>query len=245
MEVKVVKLTRIDDARIEPSKELVQSLKHVGQLSPVILQSCGLGFKHKIIDGRRRVAALRLLGGDTVHAIILDEGTDGIEQYEMSLVSNLVRSPSPILEMLLIAKLFEAGRDEDYIVEHLGIPKYRVRQRMKLERLVPALRRRVLDRKMSVATAMQAAKLTVTEQQILASYEGRISMSWVKAVQRQEQLKLLDLDSIEVPTLATQDQSLDMESLAMTLTHIAQRHQGAKRQVLLEAAAILEQESNK
>lgn len=234
MEVKAVNLIRIDDVHIDPSKELVRSLKNVGQLYPIILQSRGEAFTYAIIDGRRRVAALRSLQVGRAQAIILDGGTDDIEQYEMSLVSNLVRSPSPILEMLLIQKLFDAGRDEDYITERHGIPKYRIRQRMKLAELVPGLRRRVLARKMSIATAMQAAKLTVTEQQDLVAREGRISMSEVKAMQRLHQMELLDLDSIEVPPMT------ECQSLITALTRIAQGYQGTKRQILLEAAAILE-----
>lgn len=72
----------------EEIRELAESIKVQGLLQPVLLRKKTQGYE--LISGERRFRALRLLGNDTIPAIVKDRVTD-TEMLEIALVENLQR----------------------------------------------------------------------------------------------------------------------------------------------------------
>ncbi len=94
-EIISVPLDQINDDNIRSQMDsdrlqgLVESIRSVGQLSPVRLRPVGNGFVP--IDGHRRVHALRLLGEKSVQAIVESVAIDDTRKLEQALI-NLIRN---------------------------------------------------------------------------------------------------------------------------------------------------------
>lgn len=235
MEGLTISLKDIEDVSIVPPKGLVRSMKSQGQIHPIVLRFRDAPFSpHSIVDGRRRVAAARRLEWESIQARGVSFSR---EDTVVSLLSNLQRSPNPIEEGDLLAQLLTQEQwTVKLIVQELGIPKARIRQRLDLHnRLHPGLKMKVLYGKMSLGAAQLALKLDESAQTRLACQKGRVTQAQVQAAFREKQMALLDLDSIEIPPVES-----DLQVMVCKLTEIAMRLSGAKKEVLLEAAMILE-----
>lgn len=239
--VVLIPLADIETVNVAIDDGFVQSINTVGLIHPILLRKVdavgdGKQGVYRIIDGHRRVAAKRKLGEVSIEALIMHDRDPNVD----GLVSNLQRSPSPIAEADMILNLLDSGWTEQMITDKLGIPKARIRERLKLHGLHEGLKNKVTAGKMTISTAKQALKLPEVQQAALSMIGGRVTTAQVKGLVRAKQMKLLDLDSIEIPE-PDETHNANTQRLAMELTRIAQSHEGDKKQTLLEAAVIVEE----
>ena len=75
----------------EDIDELVDSIRKVGLLEPIVVAPPGPSGKYEIILGQRRYLAHRLLRAETIMAGILDKRVEEIEAKVLSVTENLVR----------------------------------------------------------------------------------------------------------------------------------------------------------
>lgn len=114
----------IDDASVQ---DLAESIRKHGQQVPVLVRPVPGRFnRYRIVYGRRRLAAVRLLGGDTrIKAIVrsLDDQSAVIAQGQEN---SLRLDPSFIEKCVFIGAMREAGYDRTIIQEALGVSKQTV-----------------------------------------------------------------------------------------------------------------------
>lgn len=118
---------RIEDKRRQ--SRLASSLLECGQQSPVLVVKSGDGYV--LIDGYRRVSALRELGRDTVVALVLEQGeTDALvlsHQLSVSQRRNALEDGWLILELheqhglSLDVLSLKLGRSKSWVSRRLGL----------------------------------------------------------------------------------------------------------------------------
>lgn len=240
LKVQMIDLSEIEEQDCRVDHGLLRSIVAHGIVHPVRLECVGLPvdggcWRYRIVDGRRRVAAARSLGIEQVPALVYRVLSDDVRQV-IVLLSNLQRSPNPMMEAESLYQLLSEGWSEDRITKELGISKARYRQRYKLLDLNSNLQEKLRVGEMTLGAALEATKLLDEDQEELGCEEGRVTQAEVSAKTRMQQMQLLDLGSVDIPPPMS-----EREQLAVSLTQIAQDYQGQKRQVLLEAAVVLEQ----
>lgn len=114
----------IDDASVQ---DLAESIRKHGQQVPVLVRPVPGRFnRYRIVYGRRRLAAIRLLGGDMrIKAIVrsLDDQSAVIAQGQEN---SLRLDPSFIEKCVFIGAMREAGYNRNIIQEALGVSKQTV-----------------------------------------------------------------------------------------------------------------------
>jgi len=224
-----IPLEKIVCEEVQPPKELLVAMREQGQLVPIIVERNGEAFR--VIEGRRRVAALRALGATTVRAEVREVSKE--EREALLLTANLARSPNPLMEAKAIRELLSAGWTEKELRERLGLSHWKIRERLQLLKLDTSLQEKVRSGDMTLSAAKVAAKFPQEVQRKLALKEW-VTVRDVAEERRRMQMELLDLASIELPPPD------DRATLARELRRAAEAFEGRKRQVLLEAAHILE-----
>lgn len=148
----------------EDLKGLVASIANIGLLEPIAVRLRPDG-RYEIIYGERRYRAMLAAGEKTVPCLILD--LDYKEAVLAQFTENMLRAELNPIEVAQGAKLVKDlhGWSINEMSEQTGIPRRTLGDRLKLLKLVPALKERVATGKMPLMHAIPAAGLG-PEQQI-------------------------------------------------------------------------------
>ncbi len=125
----------LEDASID---DLAESISKHGQQVPIMVRPSGQPDRYRIIYGRRRLAAIRKVGG-TVKAIVrtLDDDASLIAQGQEN---NLRLDPSFIEKALFIKEMQESGYKPGVIQDALGLTRQGVsNHRVVIEQLPDGL----------------------------------------------------------------------------------------------------------
>lgn len=117
--------------------ELAESIKTYGQQVPILVRPSGIPERYKIVYGRRRLAAIRMLGPDfRVKAIVrtLEDDAAIIAQGQEN---NLRVDPSYIEKALFARALREMGYDTRVIQDALGVERTAVAKMKTVAENVP------------------------------------------------------------------------------------------------------------
>lgn len=125
----------------ETIKELAESIKEHGVLSPILVRLCD-GGAYRIIAGERRYRACKLLGLETIPAIIQKLDADDSQRLLTQLVENLQREDlNPIERAVAVSQLRDMHalsiRD---IASRLGVSKSSVQRSLEIIELPQELR---------------------------------------------------------------------------------------------------------
>ena len=177
MEVKNIPLVRIHTSPLNPRKtidegdlqDLSNNIKQQGLLQPITVRPieaddtnplCG---EFEIICGERRYRAVSMLEKDTIPCIVR-EMTDE-EALDAMITENLQRKDvDPIEEAFAFGQLLKTGKTVEQIADRFGKSKRFVQERIKLDNLLPDLKKMVKDGKLHIGAAMHVCKLTEDEQ---------------------------------------------------------------------------------
>lgn len=123
---------------------LARSLKEVGLLHPIIVRR--QGERYQIIAGERRFRAARLLGWDTIEAIVLPPGTEANDP-RVQLIENLQREDlNPVDKALAVRRFMLANRlNKVQVAEALGIPRTTISDWLNLLEVSPTFQRAVIS----------------------------------------------------------------------------------------------------
>ena len=101
---------------------LARSLKEVGLLHPILVRR--QGERYQIIAGERRYRAARLLGWQSIDAVVLPEGTEANDP-RVQLIENLQREDlNPVDKARAVRRFMEETRmNKVQAAEALGIPR--------------------------------------------------------------------------------------------------------------------------
>lgn len=152
---------------------LLKSIREKGVLTPILVQSNGVGYK--ILDGRRRVAAAIRAGLEEIPAILVEEGGP-----EITLLVHATRSENPVAELEAIRELQRRGLSEKDIARagYSSLP--RIRRLAKLNRLAPELAEKVEAGEIAPGVAFQIACLPLEEQNRLLEDEEKVTSKTVR-----------------------------------------------------------------
>jgi len=152
----------------EPLDELAASIARHGVLQPLVVEPGEEG-RYRLQIGKRRLAASKLAGLDTVPAIILDESPGSEESLAMRLVENLHREElDPIDEAEAYAALRGMGVKVSEIARQVGKDRTYVSHAMRLLRLHPKVREAVREQKIPREHALTLLRLEPDQQLALA-----------------------------------------------------------------------------
>ncbi len=170
---------------------LAESIRRRGLLQPIVVFRAGDG-SYNLAAGRRRLAAVRLLGWDRVPARVFPAAGEEIREA-VSAVENLDRRDlTPVEEALSVVRLaetlgvkgedLERGGGDSAALEQaaalLGRSVAWVRERGMLLRLCPQVRALVASRRLPLAQAREIAKLASTFDQEAVAEAATSSWDW-------------------------------------------------------------------
>lgn len=172
-------------------KGLVGSLRAIGLLHPVLLYHPNPRHPERadyvVIAGRKRLAAARELGWETINAYVVDDYDPTIPIHE-----NLHRSPSPALEARCIGRWIAVeGLSQREVAKTLGISQAQVSQRLALLSLVPEALGMLERGELRPTIARALAKLPPEDQKALLAGESHPTLAQVEAHRRQRKLEAL------------------------------------------------------
>jgi len=137
---------QFDEAALQ---ELAQSLREHGLLQPLVVRKAARGFE--LVSGERRWRAARLIGMETVPAIVRPRVSDQ-EMLELALVENVQRQDLNAIER---AQGFRS------LMDALGLNAEAVAQKVGLQRASVANHLRLLDLPQQVQDAVSNGMLTM------------------------------------------------------------------------------------
>lgn len=175
-----------------PGMDLVESVRRVGILVPVLVQRVAKGREvFFIVDGRRRLKAAKQVGLSHVPTRVLPPDVENPEVF--TLQSNMTRRANPVSEYHAIRDLVSKGWSEKDIVKQLGMKSGVLKQRLALGNLIPVLLDLLETGKIGATVGEAAAKLPHVLQdklvEVFASNDDRLTVKDVgdpKRVRREE-----------------------------------------------------------
>ncbi len=196
-ETQVEKIIDIPLARIRESQasqrakdvdSLARSIAAVGLMMPIIvrpLPGIDSEFYYELVDGHRRLAAVRKNKSLSIRAIAIDPATADDKVGVLQLTANVQRLQlTPFEEADAIRKLRTAGRTTEEIAADLGMRPQLIARREKLNDLIPGWLQRVEKPLRGETLSIAAAELIAvypesTQKYLLAQYPN-----WIPDVQR-------------------------------------------------------------
>jgi ParB family chromosome partitioning protein len=152
----------------ESLDELTASIKQHGILQPLVVEPGDQG-RYNLQIGKRRMAAAKLLGLETVPAMILDGPLESKASIAMRLVENLHREDlDPIDEAEAYSNLKKMGTKVSVIARLVGKPRPYVSHSMRLLRLHPKVREGIRKQNIPREHALALLRLEPNQQIALA-----------------------------------------------------------------------------
>ena len=114
----------------EGHRELQRSIEQFGVLTPITVRSApdGTG-DYLLIKGQGRTLACRLLGIETIPALVVDDRYTDDEKVQQFLVENVARlKMRPVDRALLIARARQAGEETADVAKRFGVSAATVRR---------------------------------------------------------------------------------------------------------------------
>ena len=176
----------------KPKKALVKSIQDQGFLVefPVIvtLQDDG---SYRLLDGRRRTAAAKIAGLESVLAEVSEAGA------ALTILSHATRSENPVAELKAYQELQRQGMSEAEIARAGYATLGRVRKIAKLNRLIPEITERVDKGEIAPGVAFDITRLAPEVQRELTKEEKITGpLVWeYRQVEREE--AILSVDGLE------------------------------------------------
>ena len=152
----------------EPLDELAASIARHGVLQPIVVEPGEEG-RYNLKIGSRRLAAAKMVGLESIPAIILDSPVEAEESIAMQLVENLHREGlDPIDEAEAYSALKEMGIKVSEIARRVGKERTYVSHSMRLLKLHPRVREAVRRHTIPRDQALSLLRLEPFQQIALA-----------------------------------------------------------------------------
>ncbi len=144
--------------------ELVDSIRRVGLLEPIVVCPAEESGKFAIITGQRRFLAHRELQEEDIWAAVLSERVSETEAKVLSLTENLVRRDLNSRDLVDVCTyLFRQYGSLRAVSDETGLSYEKVRQYVKYEQLHEPLKALVDRNEVSIQTALRAQQAASIE----------------------------------------------------------------------------------
>lgn len=178
MEVKNIPLSDIQPSPLNPRKtfdeegirDLADNIRQNGLLQPITIRPVeGKVVPYEIVCGERRYRAfilnqqIRVQMPSDIPCIVRDMTDE--EALDAMITENLQRQDvDPIEEAFAFGQLVKTGKSIEEIALRFGKSKRFIQERIKLDNLLPELKKMVTDCNLHIGAAMHVCKLTEDEQ---------------------------------------------------------------------------------
>lgn len=137
--------------------ELADSIRKIGLLEPIVVCPADKPGKYEIITGQRRFLAHQELKKETILAAILDEKVDETTAKVISISENLVRRDLNRRDLIdACTALFRRYGTIQAVCDETGLPRSKVTEYVKYDRLEPKLRKLVDNGEVELKAALRA-----------------------------------------------------------------------------------------
>ena len=137
--------------------ELVESIRQVGLLQPIVVAETEEAGMYEIVTGQRRVLAHQELGRERIWSAVLDERIDEEDPRVLSLTENLVRLDLSRQDLIdACTDLYYRYGSINAVTEKTGLPHRKVSEYVKYDRLIPELQSLVKTSQVPLQTALRA-----------------------------------------------------------------------------------------
>lgn len=188
------KIIKIDIGEVKPSpmnprktfdkeslQELSDNIKRMGLLQPItvrpidpLINKDGTTCNYEIVCGERRYRAVKMAGAKTIAAVVREMSDE--EAFDAMITENLQRKDvDPIEEAFAFSILKEKGKSAEEIALRFGKSQRYIVDRIKLDGLIPELKKKVSDGEMDLGAAIHISKLKEDEQRIFLRDYGRLN----------------------------------------------------------------------
>ena len=161
-----------DQASLE---ELADNIKRQGLLQPITVRPVdyrdeltdgevvSIPSQYEIVCGERRYRAVAMNGSETIACIVRDMTDE--EAFDAMITENLQRKDvDPIEEAFAFAQLYARGKGVEEIANRFGKSVKFIRERIKLDGLLPEVKQWVSKGLMHIGAAIHIAKLAEADQ---------------------------------------------------------------------------------
>ncbi len=201
MEVEEIKLSEIAPSSLNPRKtfdaeelnELAQSIDTNGLIQPITLrQKAGEnGIKYEIVCGERRFRAVKLLGRETIQAVVKD--LDDKQAFACMVIENLQRANiDPMEEAQALRSLYNKGAvPVKEIAKILGKSQSFVISRIQLNNAIPEFVELMRNGNLTLANLQTISNLRKDQQRMLLElhFQPAHIERWPSKTPKQETLK--------------------------------------------------------
>jgi len=137
--------------------ELAESIAKIGLLEPIVVCPAEKKGYYEILTGQRRYLAHRQLGKEKILACILTDPVDETTAKVISVTENLVRRELNRRDLITVCTaLYKKYASVKSVCEETGLPRSKVEQYVKYDRLKPELRKLVDDGDVDLGVALKA-----------------------------------------------------------------------------------------
>jgi len=191
----------IDGEPAPITKAFATSIAKYGVITPILVEASDGGW-HRLIAGRRRLAAAKAAEQKTIPALVVDRYGDGVNSEVFTIIENVFRTRNLSCELRAMRILAAAGHTDDDLQAMLGLPK---RDFTKYAKLLGLQRGwiEVLDAGlMSPTTAAIIAGLKRADQdELLATREKdqRVTIDTARAFRLKKQYDTRQLTFLSTP----------------------------------------------
>jgi len=168
--------------------KLADSIRVVGQVTPIIVARCTEGdYDAELVDGERRLRAC-LLGKMPVRAVMEGDGDDA-QRYVRSVAANFCRQPHDAVEIMeAVLALKESGRTIADIASVFGKTATWVHQYASLQRLHPEVLEQLKvagdEAKVSKAERRRRGRMTLSLALLLVPLPQRMQVRAMRRIMR-------------------------------------------------------------
>lgn len=137
--------------------ELAESIRVMGLLEPIVVTPSNKEGKYEILTGQRRFLAHKKLKKKAILAVIRSEKVDEALAKGISVTENVMRLDLTRRELIdACTSLYKRYGSLKDVCEATGLPLSKVRDYVKYDRLIPALKKLVDEGSVDMPTAVRA-----------------------------------------------------------------------------------------
>jgi ParB family chromosome partitioning protein len=137
--------------------ELAESIRVMGLLEPIVVTPANKEGKYEILTGQRRFLAHKKLKKKTILAVIRSEKVDEALAKGISVTENVMRLDLTRRELIdACTSLYKRYTSLKDVCEATGLPLNKVREYVKYDRLIPALKKLVDEGSVDMPAAIRA-----------------------------------------------------------------------------------------
>jgi ParB family chromosome partitioning protein len=137
--------------------ELAESIRVLGLLEPIVVTPANKEGKYEILTGQRRFLAHKKLKKKAILAVIRSEKVDEALAKGISVTENVMRIDLTRRELIdACTSLYKRYGSMKDVCDATGLPLNTVRNYVKYDRLIPALKKLVDDGSVDMPTAVRA-----------------------------------------------------------------------------------------